>query len=130
MVSHERGETVTMLGFTNAIGNSVPPCLIFPRVNFRDFMMNGASPGARGFASRSGWMTKEIFLECLHHFASFAHCGPDRQELLISDNHESHVTLDVVDFCLEKNIVLLSFPPHTGHRKKQKTKHPSLLTSQ
>ncbi|XP_076439387.1 uncharacterized protein LOC143278438 [Babylonia areolata] len=125
MVSHERGETVTMLGFINAIGNSVPPCLIFPRVNFRDFMMNSAPPGACGFASRSGWMTKEIFLECLHHFASFAHRGPDRKVLLILDNHESHVSLDVVDFCREKNIVLLSFPPHTSLWTEQSSDHSS-----
>ncbi|GFO00917.1 tigger transposable element-derived protein 6-like protein [Plakobranchus ocellatus] len=39
LVSHERGETITMLGIINAIGNSLPPYLVFPRKQFKPHMI-------------------------------------------------------------------------------------------
>ncbi|GFO30943.1 tigger transposable element-derived protein 6-like protein [Plakobranchus ocellatus] len=65
VVSHERGETVTMCGFINAIGNALPPVLIFPRKKFKSNMLHNAPPGAKGLANQSGWMTGDLFLESL-----------------------------------------------------------------
>jgi hypothetical protein len=31
------------------------------------------------------------------------------------DNHESHVSLDVIDYAKDNGIVMLSFPPHCSH---------------
>ncbi|GFO18802.1 hypothetical protein PoB_004530700 [Plakobranchus ocellatus] len=56
LVSHERSETITMFGIINAIGNSLPPCLVFPRKQFKPHMIFGAPPGTHGFANPSGWM--------------------------------------------------------------------------
>ncbi|GFO36577.1 tigger transposable element-derived protein 6-like protein [Plakobranchus ocellatus] len=67
LVSHERGDTITMLGIINAIGNSLPPCLVFPRKQFKPHMIFGAPPGTHGFANPRGWMTKQLFVECLRH---------------------------------------------------------------
>lgn len=44
MTSGERGATITMIAAVNAIGNSIPPLFVFPRVNFKTFMLNGARP--------------------------------------------------------------------------------------
>ena len=62
IVSGERGTLVTMCGAVNALGNSVPPMLIFPRVHYRDYMVKGAPPGTIGVAHQSGWMSGSIFL--------------------------------------------------------------------
>lgn len=35
----ERGTLVTICGWINASGNNKPPLLIFPRKNFKDYMM-------------------------------------------------------------------------------------------
>ncbi|KAE9542285.1 hypothetical protein AGLY_003412 [Aphis glycines] len=83
--SGERGTTVTMVFVVNAIGNSLPPMLIFPRVNFKQ----------------------------LYHFHKHINCSPSSPVLLILDNHISHLSINVIDFCKENGIVLLSFPPHT-----------------
>ncbi|KAK7114527.1 hypothetical protein V1264_000581 [Littorina saxatilis] len=81
LVSHERGETVTMLGIINGIGNCLPPCLVFPRKNYKNHMLFGAPPGTQGFCNPSGWMTQEIFVQCLHHICFFLFsekpCDPD-----------------------------------------------------
>ncbi|KAK7095599.1 hypothetical protein V1264_004989 [Littorina saxatilis] len=117
VVSQERGELVTMLAIVNAIGNSIPPCLIFPRVNFHDHMTINAPPGTKGLGSRSGgWMTKSLFVECLEHFTEHVNCSPDNKVLLILDNHESHISLAAINHCREKGVVLLSLPPHCTHR--------------
>lgn len=62
VTSAERGQLVTMIAAINAIGNHVPPFLIFPRVNFKDFMLKGAPPGSIGAANPSGWSTEALFL--------------------------------------------------------------------
>ena len=43
--SQERGELVTLCCATNAIGNSIPPFYIFPRVNFKSVFLKRAPPG-------------------------------------------------------------------------------------
>ncbi|XP_072395389.1 uncharacterized protein [Diabrotica undecimpunctata] len=107
MTSGERGMNVTLIFAVNAIGNHVPPMLIFPRVFFKDHMLHGAPPGLIGGANLSGWY---------QHF--IAHVKPREQEkvLLILDNHESHIAVSVIDLGKENNIVLLTLPPHTSHR--------------
>uniref|UniRef100_A0A0A9VUF8 Jerky protein-like protein n=2 Tax=Lygus hesperus TaxID=30085 RepID=A0A0A9VUF8_LYGHE len=42
IASAERGTNVTMIATINALGNSIPPVLVFPRVKYKDFMIHGA----------------------------------------------------------------------------------------
>lgn len=59
--SGERGVNVTMIACVNAMGNSIPPMFIFPRVNFKEaIMMHGAPAGAIGTAVQSGWINTDI----------------------------------------------------------------------
>ena len=116
LVSHGRGKTVTMLGIVNAIGNSVPPCLIFPRVNSKAHTLMNAPPGTKRLANPSGWMTKDLFVDCLKHFKRHVRCSPDCKVLVILDNHESQISIQAVDFCRENGIVLLSLPPHCSQK--------------
>ncbi|KAG5870962.1 hypothetical protein JTB14_029294 [Gonioctena quinquepunctata] len=54
--SAERGSLVTMCGIISAVGASIPPLYIFPRVRMKDQFLYGAVPGAVGYAEKSGWM--------------------------------------------------------------------------
>ena len=40
----------------------------------------------------------------------------DNKVLVILDNHESHISVEAVDYCRDSVIVLLSLPPHCSHR--------------
>lgn len=115
-VSAERGELVTFCGIITASGNIIPPVYVYPRVNFKDRFMYGAPSGSRGFASRSGWMTQEVFLEVIKHIQVHTCSTKENPILIVLDNHESHVCLETIIFCRENGIVLLTFPPHTSHR--------------
>lgn len=116
ITSAERGSLVTLIYSMSASGNLVPPMFVFPRVNFRDHMMNGAPPSSVGRATASGWSNEDIFIDYLHHFIAHVKCSPTNKVLLILDNHDSHATLEAVDLAKSNGIVLLTLPPHTSHR--------------
>lgn len=115
-VSAERGELVTFCGILKASGNTLPPAYVFPRVHFKDTFLAGAPNGSLGLCTRSGWMSQDLFLRVIQHVHNHTESTKENPILIILDNHESHISLDVITFCREKGIVLLTFPPHTSHR--------------
>jgi len=116
MTSGERGTLVTICAAVNAIGNALPPFLVFPRVNFQHHMLKGAPTDSAGAASGSGWMTSETFVLFLKHFIKFAKCSISTPVLLIMDNHDSHISVESLNLAKENGITLLTFPPHCSHK--------------
>ncbi|KAK3744950.1 hypothetical protein RRG08_048346 [Elysia crispata] len=116
ITSQERGELVTVMYAVSASGNSIPPMMIFPRVNYRDHFIRGAPPGTIGCANPSGWMTKGLFIKFLDHLIQQTNCSVDRKVLLVMDNHETHMSLEAVDLARANGIIMLTIPPHTSHR--------------
>ena len=116
VTSGERGTLVIACCIIAAAGNSIPPYMIFPRVNFKDHMLKGAPPGSSGGVSWSGWMNGELFVEVLEHFQKHARAFVEKKVLLILDNHESHFTVKSLDFCKNNGIILLTLPPHTSNK--------------
>ena len=114
--SSERGVMVTMCCCINAIGNSLPPVYIFPRVHFKNHMLRGAPAGSCGLARVSGWMTSDLFPEALAHFIKFMSVSKDNPGVLLMDNHISHLSLDAIDMAKENGLSLLTFPPHCSHK--------------
>ena len=101
----------------SATGNEIPPMFIFPRVNYKDhFIKNGAPTGPIGKAHPSGWMNTENFLIWMKHFVSHVRPIHEDKVLLLLGNHQSHISLEVIDFAKEPGIVALSFPPHCSHK--------------
>lgn len=117
IVSQERGVLVTICAAVNAIGNSIPPFLVFPRVKTQEIWRTMLPTGsvAEGHPKASGWMTTENFLSFLKHFIQHARPSSETPILLLLDNHQSHISIDAIHLCKENNITLLSFPPHCSH---------------
>ncbi|XP_034828899.1 uncharacterized protein [Maniola hyperantus] len=116
IVSAERGELVTFCGIITATGSSLPPVYVFPRVHYKDHFLNGAPDGSLGLANRSGWMTSELFIRVLKHIQRLTSSNKDNPILIICDNHESHISIEAVNYCRDNGIVYLSLPPHTSHK--------------
>lgn len=116
MTSGERGTLVTIIACANALGNTVPPMMIFPRVRFKEAMLNGAPPGTIGGANASGWSNADKFLDYLNHFIRFVKPSKERPVLLILDNHDSHLSVDAIQLAKDSGVVMLTFPPHTSHK--------------
>ena len=116
LTSQERGTLVTCAIAINATGNSVPPIFIFPRKKFQAHFIRYGPPGSIGTANGSGWMQEDDFVVFLKHFVNHAKPDKDDPVLLILDNHDSHLSIEALNFCKESGIILLSLPPHTFHK--------------
>ena len=116
MTSAERGQNVTMIACINAVRNSIPPMFIFPRVNFKQHMLKGAPPGSVGAANLSGWSNEKIFLQFFNHFIAHAKPNLTEKHLLIFDNHESHISIPLIEKAKECGVVILTIPPHISHK--------------
>lgn len=114
--SQERGTMVTMALAVSAAGNSIPPMFLFPRKNFQSYFMDDATPNALGKANDSGWMCKPEFVQFLDHFIEFTNASESNPQILLIDNHSSHLSIEAIDKAAEKSITLLSFPPHCSHK--------------
>ena len=97
ITSAER-ELVTIVYTVSASGNALPPLFIFPCVNYRDHFIRGSPAGSIGRATRSGWINEDIFVDYLRHIVNHTRCSLENTILLILDNHESHVSLQAIDF--------------------------------
>lgn len=114
--SAERGAHVTMCASVSATGNSVPPMFIFPSKNYHDHFVRDGPVGSIGAAHPSGWMTGENFTTYIKHFASHAKPSLEKKVLLLLDNHDSHISIETLNFAKSNGIVMLSFPPHCSHK--------------
>lgn len=114
--SAERGTNVTMVCGMNVTGHFVPPAFVIPRKRVRSDMAENAPPGCLFLHQDKGWMDSSQFLKYLKHFVQ--HTKPSQQSkvLLILDGHQSHKSLEAVDFCRENGIILLCLPPHCTHK--------------
>ncbi|XP_065650393.1 uncharacterized protein LOC136078543 [Hydra vulgaris] len=115
VVSAERGKTVTIVCSMNAVGTYIPPAFIFPRKRMRHDFLDNSPLDSVGFAHNFGWMTQEIFVDYLKHFAY--HTKPTIADLvlLIVDNHNSHISFSAIEYCRKHSIVMLTLPPHATH---------------
>ncbi|XP_068221423.1 uncharacterized protein [Palaemon carinicauda] len=113
ITSAERGTLVTVAIAVSAIGNAVPPFLVFPRVHFHDHFLINSPLGSYGAANPSGWMKESDFVGFLDHFVKHTKCLKEHPVLLLLDNHESHLSIDGLNYCKANGIIALSFP-HTA----------------
>jgi DDE superfamily endonuclease len=118
ITSAERGNLVTFVGVicADVAREKVPPVFVFPRKKARADFLIDAPEGSIALANSSGWMTSELFLKVLEHIQAHTQASVDNKILLLLDNHESHISLAAIEYCVENGIVMLSFPPHTSHR--------------
>lgn len=112
VTSAERGSLVTVAVAVSASGNSIPPFFVFPRKNFKNYFLNGAPAGSAGSAYPSGWMTEDQFVEFAKHFVKHSRSSNERPTLLLLDNHESHLSIEALDYFKEHGVSVRSFPPH------------------
>ena len=116
LTSAERGSHITMCAAVNALGNSMPPMFVFPRVNYHDHFVRDGPAGCIGASHPSGWMTAPNFVKFLNHFIHHAKPSVDRKAVLLLDNHISHISVEALNLAKENGVVMLSFPPHCSHK--------------
>lgn len=113
-------EWVSVIETISADGCCLPSYIIFKAINQQKSWFEALEAthieGAIA-TSPKGWTGNELGLLWLtKHFD--IHTSKRQQgeyRMLILDGHESHCTLEFIEFCVERKIILLVLPPHTTH---------------
>nr|CAI5839226.1 unnamed protein product [Callosobruchus analis] len=112
--AQERGESITVTGMISAVGGTVPPVFLYPRLrNPMEYLGDDYPAGSLALGNKTGYMTSAIFPQIIDHFAGHVKCSKEDKVLLIMDNHESHISVKAIESCRNKGIVLFTVPPHT-----------------
>ena len=116
VTSAEKGTMVTTCCIINALDHALPSVMVFPRTHFKQYMINEAPPGTLELAQPTGWMTNVLFYDAILHFVKYTNASSNNPALLILDNHESHLSIPVINYAKEHGITLLTIHPHSSHK--------------
>lgn len=115
----ERGRCVTLVACMSAGGQYIPPTFIFPSStrpkDVEDAVLK-VPQGSLALSSSTGYMKAPMFLQWLKHFRDSTSSSTAAPVLLLMDNHQSHISVEAINFCRENGIVLVTIPPHTSHK--------------
>ncbi|XP_074643966.1 uncharacterized protein LOC141900814 [Tubulanus polymorphus] len=101
----------------NAAGQMLAPNVIFKgktAASLQCVDSNRAPPGTTVSVSESGW-TKQGIATLWFKKSFLPAIGRVRPQVLISDGHNSHNFLELVELARENNIKLVELPEHTSH---------------
>jgi hypothetical protein len=113
-----RQEWVTAIECVSAAGQALPPLVIFKAKHLNTaWIPVQAPPEWRFSTSKSGWTSDSHAYEWLTTVFE-PQTRPSQagsRRLLVLDGHGSHMTANVIAFCMENEIDLLVLPPHCSH---------------
>ena len=116
ITSAGRGTLVTVAVAVSASGTLVPPMFVFPGAKFRDYFIANGPYGCVGSANPSGWMKVNDFLIFMQHIVAVTKRSKEHPVLILLGNHESHLSIALIDYCHDNGIVLLTLSPHCSHK--------------
>ncbi len=111
-------EWVSVIETISASGESLPSYIIFKAAYQQSTWFEKLNNSSAKIATSSkGWTDNQLALLWLkqHFEIETAKRQQGEYRLLILDGHESHCTLEFIEYCVEKKIILLVLPPHTIH---------------
>lgn len=112
LVAPEHAENVTIAGCCNALGNAIPPMIIFKGKRLKPEWADELPLGSLVRMAPKGSMTTELFIEFLRHLSRYKGSGPT---LLVFDGASSHLDYSIVDEADRLQIRLFCLPSNTTH---------------
>lgn len=107
---------LTVLYTVLANGKFLPSFIVYPYERVpaeikKSYPIEGLAYGK----SESGWMNKENFMTYLEHVVVkyLNDTQTERPFILFVDGHSSHLSLEVVEYCREQEIVLITLYPNS-----------------
>ena len=114
--SQTRG-SFTVLFCCNAVGQYLAPYTILKGKGLMSNHVKGGYPGAGYGYSDSGWMMDYNFASWFEQaFVPETRVrAAGRQQILLFDGHNSHLSYKTIRIAMDNNIVLIALPPNTSH---------------
>ncbi|KAJ2954232.1 hypothetical protein O0L34_g2477 [Tuta absoluta] len=106
----EHGENVTIVGCANAVGNPIPPMIIFKGIRKKTEFEQDLPPGSIVRMAPKGSMTTELFIDFLAHLAKYKTAG---KCLLVFDGAKCHLDFRIVEEADKYDITLYCLPSNT-----------------
>ena len=111
----KRGVTTTIVASCNAVGNYVPPMMIFKRKNKKISLTDYIPPETLNEVIENGWIDATSFMAYVQHFVKFIQSS--KSYPVIMNGHKTHTkNLDLINFARDSGLILLSLPPNTSHK--------------
>lgn len=109
---------VTAIECISGDGRSLSPLIIWPASTHRSNWSTYETPGWHYAYSENGYNDSYISLQWLKQVfdCETKELAQGKPRILICDGFGTHETLEVLEFCLENNIVLCRLPSHTSHK--------------
>lgn len=99
----------------NAIGQYMPPLIVFPGQRIRDVGLAGFEEVIYGH-STNGWMDSILFLTWLNELLMWLKkISIPLPVVLFVDGHSTHVTLEAAEFCSKNTIIRCCLVPNATH---------------
>ena len=117
-VPTECSEISTVLTFTNAAGNILPPLIIHKGRRVNETWLDGMPKDVMVKASPKGYISKGIFYEYSLKWVQWLRCNDrlKKKNLLLLDVHKSHIyNIAFVRLMVCNNIEVVAIPSHTSH---------------
>ncbi|KAL4228414.1 hypothetical protein ACF0H5_011462 [Mactra antiquata] len=109
---------VSLIGCGNALGNCLPPFLIYPGFKMDSSLLKGKYPGVQGTMTENGltdYNTMKYYLE--RHFIEYGLLGLKKTPpvLVLYDGTKSKVNPDTIAWAKSRNIILFVLPPNSSN---------------
>ncbi|XP_073954289.1 uncharacterized protein [Choristoneura fumiferana] len=114
IVNHSKGSTSVMMAAT-ADGNFLPPYVVYKSLHLYDSWTMRGPENVRYNRSSSGWFDCNIFEDWVKTIVIPFLEGKDGKKNLIGDNLSSHLSIDIIKLCQEKNIHFIFLPANSTH---------------
>ena len=116
-------ENVTVVATINAAGEVMPPLIIFrgQRLQEEWIRRDAGVPGATYTVTDSSMMQGPVFLAFFRRFRKHLVDNgkiDGKPHVIVLDGHASHLTLEVIKFAMDNNLVIFQLPSHSSHVKQ------------
>nr|CAI5841824.1 unnamed protein product [Callosobruchus analis] len=99
----------------NAIGNSLPPYVIYKAEHLWTTWTENGPEGARYNRTKQGWIDWATFEDWLSTLLLPVIKRQEDTKVMIGDNLSSHVSLNVLKLCEGNNVQFICLPPNSSH---------------
>ena len=114
-----RQEWVTVIECISASGDKIPPYVILKGKHLiSTWLPNELSSGWTFTTNTSGWTNNFHGVHWIKHFDALTVAKLNSLEeycLLLCDGYDSHISAELVSYCINHHIVLIFLPPHSLH---------------
>ncbi|XP_046975196.1 uncharacterized protein LOC124541384 [Vanessa cardui] len=111
-IANEHAESVTVVGCVNAVGNAIPPMILFRGKRMKPEFTDNLPAGSLVKMTAKGYMTHETFIQFIEHLAKHKTSG---KCLLVFDGAACHLDYSIVEEAAKHDIALYCLPSNTTH---------------